>query len=168
MPSEKQPFPILAIRNPNKAWVSQELEKLIDEWKVWEAYCKELLAKSDSPDYDPNTCSEAIKDGHQNRRKHELLREKTLVFLRNHFSGAEFVYSNWRSHPYESSTERLSNLAPVWVHRLEILRASMGYVQVPDGFWGLQGKKLLESLSKSTSEGAIEVAKSYLKNPLSD
>ena len=161
-----QRLPEFAIQNPNKVWVSEEIDKLIKEWEDWRDFCAGLANGKDSSDYDPNTCSEAIKDGNDNRRKHEILREKTLVFLRNHFTGAEFILKGWDRHPYESVMRRLNVLAPNWLHRLEILKASMDYVQVPDGYWAGQGKKLLESLSKSTAEGALDVAKSYLKNPM--
>ena len=163
MKMKKEPFPIFAITNPNKTWVCEEIDKLLQEWVEWYEHCQNL---KDSPDYDPQTCSEAIKDGFDNRRKHAVLREKTLVFMRNHFSGAEFVLANWSSHPHESNTSRLKDIIPGWLHRLEILKESMDYVRVPDGFWKAQGKELLETLSKSSVENAIEVATSYLKNPM--
>ena len=84
---EDKPFPVLSITNPNKAWVSEQIDALTKEWIEWNAFCQNI---EDSPDFNPRTCSEAIKDGYENMRKHELLREKTLVLLRNHFSGAEF------------------------------------------------------------------------------
>ena len=160
---KNDPFPVLAIINPNKAWVSAELDKLMEEWEAWNDYSQNI---EDSPDYNPQTGSEAIKDGWSNIRKHEILREKTLVFMRNHFSGAEFVLINWSSHPHESNTSRLKDIIPGWLHRLEILKESMDYVRVPDGFWKARGKELLETLSKSSGENAIEVVTSYLKNPM--
>lgn len=163
MRRKDEPLPVFAIVNPNKAWVCEELDKLIGEWAVWNEHCQGL---GDSPDYNPQTCSEAIKDGWENRRKHEVLREKTLVFMRNHFSGAEFVLKQWSPHPHESVTSRLREIVPNWIHRLEILKASMDYVRVPEGYWKSQGKELLETLSRSTAENAIEVAASFLKNPL--
>jgi len=47
-----------------------------------------------------------------------------------------------------------------------MLKASMDYVLVPEGFWKGQAKEFLENLSKSTAENAIDVATSYLKNPM--
>ncbi len=163
MRRQKDPLPIFAIVNPNKPWVSEEIDKLIAEWQDWSEYCQKLQGSSD---YDPQTCSEAIKDGRENIHKHEILREKTLVFMRNHFSGAQFVLEKWPDHPHESVTSRLCKRAPIWVQRLEILKASMDYVQVPDGYWAGRGKEFLEALSKSTADKAVEVAASYLKNPL--
>ena len=159
----EEAFEVLSISNPNKAWVCSELDKLIHEWKVWDEYCQNL---GDSPDYNPQTCSEAIKDGFANRKKHEVLREKTLVFMRNHFNGAEFILENWKSHPHESNTSRLKHVVPNWVHRLEILKASMEYVIVPEGYWKSKGKELIDTLSKTSAEKAVDIAASYLKNPL--
>ena len=157
------PFPVLSITNPNKAWVCEEIDKLIKEWSEWNEICQNL---DDSPDFNQQTCAEAIKDGYENIRKHEILREKTLVFMRNHFDGSEFVLENWKPHPHEDNCSRLKNKVPYWIHRLEILKSSMNYVLVPDSYWKARGKGFLDALSKSTAEGAIDVAASYLKNPL--
>lgn len=165
---EVERAPELAIKNPNKAWVSEELDKLMAEWTEWNAFCLALADGDDSPDYDPKTCTEAIKDGHDNRRKHEILREKTLVFLRNHFTGSEFILTGWHRPPYENVTARLNVVTAMWLQRLEILKASMDYVIVPEGYWAGQGKKFLDNLSKSSAEGAIDVAASFLKNPMQD
>jgi len=156
----------VAMTNPNRAWVSSELDKLISEWTDWAEFAIELAAQPDSPDFDPKTCSEAIKDGMANIQKHKVLREKTLVFLRNHFSGTEFVLEGSYDHPFESVTCRLSSKAPMWLSRLEVLKASLDYVKMPDGYWQGQGKKFLETLSQASAEGAIDVATSWLKNPL--
>jgi len=159
----KESFPVFAITNPNKAWVSQEIDNLLAEWNEWSEYSKNII---DSPDFNSQTCSEAIKDGFDNIRKHEILREKTLVFMRNHFSGSEFVLEKWPRHPHEDVTSRIKTKCPSWIHWLEILKASMNYVQVPDSYWKARGKEFLDSLSKATAENAIEIAASYLKNPM--
>jgi len=161
----EEPFPKLLMQNPNRAWVSKEIDCLIKEWSEWNTKVQMLCSGEDSNDFDPKTCSEAIKDGWENIRKHEILREKTLVFLRNHFSGTEFILAKCPSHPHEDVTSRLCKKVPQWLHRLEMLKATMDYVIMPDGFWQGQSKKFLEAISKSTAEGAVEVAKSYLKNP---
>ena len=167
-PREIEKIEVLTITNPNKAWVSAEIDKLIAEWTEWHDFCVRLLDEEDSPDYDRNTCSDAIKDGRENLAKHAILREKTLVFLRNHFTGGEFILTGWRRPPYENITSRLHNNTATWLQRLEILKASMEYVLVPEGYWKGQGKQFLENLSKTTAEGAIDVAASYLKNPMQD
>jgi len=46
------------------------------------------------------------------------------------------------------------------------MKASMNYVLVPESYWKEQGKEFLKVLSKSTAEGAVDVAASFLKNPL--
>ena len=57
---DEEAFPVLSITNPNKAWVSVELDNLIKEWNEWNTHCQNI---EDSSDYNPQTCSEAIKDG---------------------------------------------------------------------------------------------------------
>lgn len=156
-------FPNFSIINPNKVWVSDQIDKLIKEWNDWNSYCQKLEVSSE---YEPNTCTEAIKDGRVNIKKHEILREKTLVLLRNHFSGAEFILQKWPSHPHEDITSRLKNKIPEWIHRLEILKASMDYVQVPDGYWKQRGKEIIEMISKGGTEKALEIISTALKNPL--
>jgi hypothetical protein len=155
-------FPPLAIAIANKAWVVKELDALLKEWRRWGSVVQDL---GDSPDFDPQTCTEALLDGRDNLRKHDILREKTLVFLRNHFTGAEFIFENWPSHPHEDNTSRLRRRVPNWIHRLEMLAASVGYARVPDGFWKERGKELVTTLSKTAPEKAIDVAASFLKNP---
>jgi len=84
--------------------VSKELDKLIQEWSEWNEPCQNL---GESPDFNPDTCTEAIKYSYENIRKHEVLREKTLVFMRNHFTGADFVLEKWKPHPHEDVCSRL-------------------------------------------------------------
>jgi hypothetical protein len=105
-----EPRPIFSIANPNKAFVVRELDRLKKEWADWLEMSRNL---GDSTDYDPETCSEAIKDGFANRRKHEILREKTLVFIGNNFSGYEFLFENWPNHPHEDNTSRLRSISLV-------------------------------------------------------
>jgi hypothetical protein len=90
-PERWNPRDILALTNPNKGWVVNQLDNLLREWEAWLAIAQEL---GESPDYDPRTCTVAIKDGFANRRKHEVLREKTLVFIGNNFSGYTFLFEN--------------------------------------------------------------------------
>ena len=42
----------------------------------------------------------------------------------------------------------------------------MDYVRVPDGFWKERGKEIVEVISRSGAEKAVDLAASYLKNPL--
>ena len=163
MPREVEVRPIFAITNPNTAWTVAELDRLRQEWADWFEISKAL---PNSPDYDPKTCSEAIKDGFANRRKHEVLREKTLVFIGNNFSGYDFLFFDWDTHPHESNTSRLATIIPSWVQRLETLSACIGYARVPDSFWKAKGKQLVDAVANKAPESAIEIAASYLRNPL--
>lgn len=160
LPTEFRPFEVL---NPNRAWCAKEVDRLLDEWRSWGRVVENL---EDSPDYNPRTSSEAIKDGWDNLRKHEILREKTLVFLRNHFRGAEFVLEKWPDHPHENVTSRLKGRVREWIHRLEMLQASLEYARVPDGFWKEKGKELVSAIAKSAPEKAVEIAAAALKNPM--
>ncbi|HBP89191.1 MAG TPA: hypothetical protein DD706_16005 [Nitrospiraceae bacterium] len=154
------PFEFL---NPNKAWVVQETDNLLQQWRDWLAAAKSF---PDSPEYDSNRETEALRHGRDKHNQHEILREKTLVFLRNNFIGFEFIVHNYRDHPHESNISALTQKIPVWIHRLEMLQAGIDYARVPDGFWVEQGKKLVTSIAKSGPEKAAEIATSYLKNPL--
>lgn len=153
---------IFSITNPNKAWVVNELDKIRGEWADWSKFVANL---EDSPDYDPKTCSVAVKDGYENLRAHEVLREKTLTFIGNNFSGYDFLLSGWPNHPHESVTTRLARRVGAWNQRLEILAATIEYARVPDGFWTEQGKQFVTTLAKTTPDKAVEIAASWLKNP---
>ena len=78
---------ILTITNPNKGWVVNKLDELRREWDGWLENVRKL---PDSPDYNPQTCTEAIKDGFANRELHGVLRDKTLVFIGTISLGALF------------------------------------------------------------------------------
>jgi hypothetical protein len=160
-----EPRPIFSITNPNKAWVVRELGRLKQEWTDRLEVASNL---GDSTDYDPETCSEAIKDGFANRRKHEIFREKTLVFIGNNFSGYEFLFEDWPNHPHEDNTSRLKRIIPGWLHRLDTLSASIEYAQVPDGFWKEKGKKLVNKIVEVGPEKGADIAAGWLKNPLAE
>lgn len=55
--TEFDPFEVV---NPNKAWCVKEVDRLLDEWRSWDAVVQYI---EDSTEFDPNTCSEAMKDG---------------------------------------------------------------------------------------------------------
>jgi hypothetical protein len=120
----------------------------------------------DSPDYDPNRETEALRHGRDKHNQHEILREKTLVFLRNNFNGFEFIVHNYRDHPHESNISALTQKVPMWIHRLEMLQASIDYARVPDSFWKEKGKDLANFISKTGPAKGAEIAASWLKNPL--
>jgi hypothetical protein len=155
----------LSFSNPDEVWAVKALGNLTEEWQQWYAYVQNL---KDHADYDPNTCTEAVKDGWENIRKHEILREKTLVFLRNNFSGYEFLFENWPRHPHEDVTSRLRRKVPTWLHRLEILRASIDYHV--SGERTVKERPLLKTPSVSPQQGIqllqhqIEKAKNFFKD----
>lgn len=151
-----------AIANPNKPVVVQELDKIRKEWAAWLEFGKGLGVSSE---FDPSTCTECIKDGYENLRKHEVLREKTLVFIGNNFTGYRFLFENWPRPPHEDSTSRIARKAPGWIQRLDTLAAAIEYARVPDGYWKARGKDLVGAITKAGPEKAIDVATSFLKNP---
>jgi hypothetical protein len=165
MARKTEPRAIFAITDPNKGWVIRELDRLRDEWVAWLETANSL---SESPDYNPQTCTEAIKDGFENRDKHEILREKTLVFIANNFSGYDFLFENWPWHPHEDVTSRLRTIIPGWIHRIETLRSCLDYARVPDGFWTSKAKKLVDKIAEVGPEKGAEIAASWLKNPLAE
>jgi hypothetical protein len=161
MTREFRPREVFSISNPNKPLVVRELDKLRREWAEWFEFGKGL---GDSPEFDPNTCSEAIKDGRDNLRKHELLREKTLVFIGNNFTGYGFLFENWPSYPHEDNTSRVARKGLTWIQRLDTLANCIAYARVPDSYWTAKGKQLVDAVTRAP-EKAVEIAASYLKNP---
>jgi len=157
-----EPFPLFAITNPNESWVCDQLDKLLSEWTNWKSTCENF---PDSAEFDPNTCTEAIKDGRDNLNRHEILREKTLVFMRNNFKGSEFVLDKWPSHPHEDVTSRLRRRVPGWIHRLEVLKASMEYVHISDEVWISRAKFLIDAVNQASGEEVLELTVDVLKNP---
>jgi hypothetical protein len=160
-----QPRELLVITNANKGLVVDQLDKLLVEWREWFAFAQKLAEGPDHPDYRQYRGTEAVKDGFENRRKHETIRERTLVFVGNNFSGYGFLFDNWPTSPHEDNTSRLVRIVPAWIHRLETLSACIEYARVTDGFWRSKGKELVDQVVKTTPEKAIDIATSYLKNP---
>jgi hypothetical protein len=154
---------ILTITNPNKGWVVNKLDELRREWEGWLETVRHL---PDSPDYNPQTCTKAIKDGFANREMHGVLRDKTLVFIGNHFSGYAFLFENWPSFPYENNIGRLRDVVPDWIRRLKTLSECIEYARVTDGFWKQKGKQLTDAIINAAPDKAAEIAATYLKNPM--
>jgi hypothetical protein len=161
-----EPREILTIVNPNKGWTVNQLDKLLSEGRQWLEFAKQLASGPDHPDYKLHNGTDVVKDGLENRMKHDTLREKTMVFIGNHFEGYGFLFANWPTPPYEANTVRLVVRIPSWIHRLETLSASIEYARVTDGFWKAKGKELVDQVVKNTPEKAADIAASYLKNPL--
>jgi hypothetical protein len=94
-----------------------------------------------------------------------VLRDKTLVFIGNHFSGYGFLFENWPTFPHENNIGRLANVVPDWIRRLKTLSECIEYARVTDGFWKEKGKFLADAIIK-VPDKAAELAAAYLKNPM--
>lgn len=149
------------ITNPNRAWVVSEFEKLYAEWVSWQAEVAQIV---DQP-YDRNTRSEVFDDGEDNMRKHDVLQAKTLTFLNNNIKGHGFIDGFDGTH-IDRTDLRLRIRVKHRMHQLDMLRASLEYAKVPEAFWKQKGKELVEILLKKSGDAAVDVAASYLKNPM--
>jgi hypothetical protein len=149
------------ITNPNRAWVVSEFEKLYAEWVSWLAEVAQIV---DQP-YDRNTRSEVFADGEDNMRKHDVLQAKTLTFLNNNIKGHGFIEGFDGTH-IDRTDLRLRIRVKHRMHQLDMLRASLEYAKVPEAFWKQKGKELVEILLKKSGDAAVDVAASYLKNPM--
>lgn len=152
----------LAITNGNRDWVLTEFQKLHEEWKAWEQHVALL---EDQP-YNRNTQSEVFADGEDNMRKHTILQAKTLTFLNNNFAGHGFL-SGFDGTHIDRTDLRLKVRVKHRLLELDVLQASVPYAKLPEAFWKQKGKELIEHLSRKTGDSAVDVAASYLKNPLS-
>jgi hypothetical protein len=151
------------ILNPNRGWVIAEFEKLYAEWVKWQ---QEVEALVDQP-YDQSTHSEVFADGENNMLKHEVLQAKILTFLNNNIKGHGFIRGFDGRH-IDRADLRLRIRVKHRMGDLEILRACLQYAKVPEAFWKQKGKELVEKLVKKSGDAAIDVAASYLKNPMGD
>jgi len=151
----------IEITNPNHAWVVSEFEKLYGEWLTWH---NEVVRIQDQP-YDRNTQTEVFADGEDNMRKHDVLQAKTLTFLNNNIKGHGFI-SGFDGKHIDRKDLRLKFRVKHRMHELDMLRASLEYAKVPEAFWKQKGKELVEKLLKKSGDAAIDVAASYLKNPM--
>ncbi len=151
----------IEILNPNQAWVVAEFEKIYAEWAAWQ---KQVEAIVDQP-YDKNLASEVFADGKEMMLKHEVLQAKTLTFLNNNIRGHGFIRGFDGRH-IDRSDLRLKIRVEHRMRDLEILRACLQYAKVPEAFWKQKGKELVEKLVKKSGDAAIDVAASYLKNPM--
>jgi hypothetical protein len=151
----------IAITNPNHAWVVSEFEKLSAEWLSWH---NEVVRIQDHP-YDRNTQSEVLADGEDNMRKHDILQAKTLTFLKNNIIGHGFI-SGFDGEGIDRTDLRLQVRVKHRMHELDMLRVCLEYAKVPDSFWKQKGKELVEKLLKKSGDAAVDIAASYLRNPM--
>jgi hypothetical protein len=151
------------ITNPNRAWVVSELEKLYAEWLAWQQQVEGIV---DQP-YDRNTQSEVFADGEDMMRKHDVLQAKTLTFLNNNIRGHGFI-RGFDGRGVDRTDLRLRIRVKHRLHNLDMLRSALQYAKVPESFWKQKGKELVEKLVMKSGDAAVEVAASYLKNPMGD
>jgi len=151
----------LEIVNPNRQWVFSELKRLIGEWESWQREVAEII----DHEYDSNIQSKAFADGEENMRRHEILQAKTLTFLNNNIRGHGFI-KGFDGRHCDTTGQRLKIRVKLRIHDLRILEASLEYAKVPESYWRQKGKDLLDKIADKGTDSAIEIAASYLKNPL--
>jgi len=150
----------LAITNPNREWVLAVFQRLLAEWRAWAAEVEKII---DQP-YDRNTQLDVYADGEDNMHRHEILQAKTLTFLNNNIKGHGFI-TGFAGDRIDATTQRLKFRVRHRLRDLEVLEASLPYAKVPEAFWKQKGKELVERISKKSTDAAIDIAASYLKNP---
>ena len=151
----------IAITNPNRAWVVSEFEKIYAEWLSWH---NDVVCLQDQP-YDRITQSEVFADGEGNMRKHDILQAKTLTFLNNNITGHGFI-SGFDGNHIDRTDLRLKIRVKHRMHDLDMLRACLEYAKVPEAYWKQKGKELVEKLLNKSGDAAVDIAASYLKNPM--
>jgi hypothetical protein len=153
----------IEIINPSRAWVATEFEKLYAEWVVWQ---QQVEAIKDQP-YDRKTQSEVFADGEDKMRRHDILQAKTLTFLNNNIKGHGFI-RGFDGSRIDRTDLRLRIRVSHRLHELEMLKACLQYAKVPEAFWKQKGKELVGKLFQKTGDAAVDIAASYLKNPMGD
>ena len=151
----------LTITNPRKDWVIDELEGLIKEWEEWQISVSNI---EDFP-YDKQTQLEVFADCEDNMESHSILQMKTITFLDNNTSGHWFI--NGRD---GKGCDRKDLRLVIRVkHRLRDLREihdSLQYALLTDAYWKQKAKEMIDKIADKSSEVALEIAASYIKNPL--
>lgn len=151
----------LAFTSPNRAWVVTELDKLLDQWLAWESEVAEIAEQP----YDKNTQLNVFADGEGNMEHHDILQAKTLTFLNNNLIGHGFV-KDFDDRSCDRTDLRLKIRVKHRLKELRILKVCLEYARVPESYWREKGKELLDKIVDKGSETAIDVAASYLKNPM--
>ena len=151
----------LEFLNPNRPWVVKELDKLYQDWLTWEEEVSQIV---DQP-YDRNRQSEVFADGEEMMQRHEILQAKTLTFLNNNIKGHGFI-KRFDGEGCDRTDLRLKYRVKHRLQNLRILLASLEYARVPESYWREKGKELVGKLVDKGSDAAVEIAASYLKNPM--
>lgn len=127
MPMERFQKPVLI--NPNRKWVTSELDKLRDEWVAWQKFVAEIVDYS----YDPRTHRDVYADGEGNMRHHDVLQCKTLTFLNTNIRDHGFIVG-FDGNGCDRTDLRLPFRVKHRLHALDALRASLQYAQAADFF----------------------------------
>ena len=153
--------PKLRITNPRQDWVRNEFEGLLAEWVAW---AKEVDQIQDQP-IPEGQDSDTFKDGKENILKHQMLQEKTRVFLDNNVEGHNFIHGFDGNH-IDRRDLRLKNRVEHRLTELHTLTAALTYALVAEGFWEEKGKELVHRNSKLGVDAAAKLIASYLENPM--
>ncbi len=152
----------LAFINPDTGRVMNQLNKLLLEWKNWKVEVHQI---KDHP-FDRNVASEVMADGIENMNYHDILQTKTLTFLNNNIIGHGFI-KGMDGKQCDRNDLRLKVRVDHRIHNLAILIASLEYANVPDAFWKIKSKELLNKVIDKSSDETINMVAGYLKNPIS-
>jgi hypothetical protein len=150
----------LALINPNKKWVVKELDALIEEWRVWQEEVGRIPVPPRNPYYPMP--ENVLADGEENIQKHNVLQEKTIVFLDNNIEGHGFIYGRDGTR-IDRTDLRLDIRVKHRVNDLEVLRACIQYAKVPEAYWKVTAKEMLEKVAGKGPELATDIAAKYLQ-----
>ncbi len=156
---DKRPsYSMRILSDPRK--VAYQLEELMKEWYSW----RDQVAEIKDHEYNPRTQLDVFADGEENMQLHRILQEKTLTFLDNNVEGHHFVYDG-DGHHFDRVDLRLSIRVKHRISELEIIRASLQYTKVPDGFWLDKAKELATNMAKNPGK-AVEMLAAALRSSL--
>lgn len=108
----------LTFSNPDRDWVTSELDALIEEWREWQS----VVAQIQDQPFDANTQSDVYADGADNLKRHSILQEKTLTFLDHNIEGHNFIFGFDNDH-IDRDDLRLKVRVEHRLHDLDVLRA---------------------------------------------
>ncbi len=151
----------LKLINPRKQWVKDEISKLIHDWEDWQKYVSSI---KDHP-YNAQTQLDVFADGVEVMEKHSILQMKTITFLDNNTEGHWFINGRDGNGCDRTDLRHSHRVA----HRLRELReieASLEYALLTDSYWKQKAKEMIDKIADKTPEAALDIATSYLKNPL--
>jgi len=151
----------LKVINPRKQWVKDEINRLIREWEDWQKHVSSITDHS----YDDQTQLDVFADGVENMERHSILQMKTVTFLESNIEGHWFI--NGRDgNSCDRSDLRLSYRVAHRLRELREIEASLEYALLTDSYWKQKAKEMIEKITDKTPEAALDIATSYLKNPL--